>query len=150
MEIQTKRLKIISCTEEALSNNSKSEEYEIGPHINMYLEELQEDSSLLGWGVWLVIEKENNRIIGDIGFKGKPNAENIVEVGYGIVHSSQNKGYATESVREIIQLAFSFRNVNKIVAECQDDNISSIRVLEKLHMNRIKPENNMLKWQLDK
>ena len=65
----------------------------------MFLEKLREDSTQLGWGVWLVINKENNTIIGDIGFKGKPNSENTVEVGYGIIPSAQNKGYATEAVK---------------------------------------------------
>ena len=122
----------------------------MGPHINKYLEELKEDSTLLGWGVWFVINQENNTVIGDIGFKGKPNSENIVEIGYGIVPSAQGKGYATEAVQKLIDWAFSNKNINKIVAECLDENIPSIRVLEKLQMKRMGSENNMLKWQLEK
>ncbi|WP_249872779.1 GNAT family N-acetyltransferase [Oceanobacillus saliphilus] len=150
MKLQTQSLIITPCTEETLQIISTTDEYEIGSHIEMYLEESKEDPSLIGWGVWLVINKEDNTIIGDIGFKGKPNLENTVEVGYGIVPSAQNKGYATEAVREIIKWAFSFENVEKIVAECQNDNLSSIRVLEKLQMKRIEPQKNMLKWQLKK
>lgn len=122
----------------------------MGPHINKYLEELKEDSTLLGWGVWFVINQENNTVIGDIGFKGKPNSENIVEIGYGIVPSAQGKGYATEAVQKLIDWAFSNKSINKIVAECLDENIPSIRVLEKLQMKRMGSENNMLKWQLEK
>ncbi|MGN8644515.1 hypothetical protein ACTNEO_00335 [Gracilibacillus sp. HCP3S3_G5_1] len=43
MELQTKRLRIIPCTEESLSLISTSEEYEIGSHIQMYLDALKED-----------------------------------------------------------------------------------------------------------
>ncbi|MDR4886008.1 GNAT family N-acetyltransferase [Fredinandcohnia sp. QZ13] len=150
MEILTQRLKLIPCTEESISIIRTSEDYEMGPHINMYLRELKDDSTLLGWGVWFVINQENNTIIGDIGFKGKPNSENIVEIGYGIVPSTQGKGYATEAVQKLIEWAFSDKNVTKIVAECLDDNVPSIRVLEKLQMNRIGSENKMLKWQLEK
>lgn len=114
------------------------------------MEKLKKDSSLLGWGVWLVINKENNTIIGDIGFKGKPDSEITVEVGYGIVLSARNKGFATEAVNEIIQWAFSSGSVKKIVAECLIDNISSIKVLEKLNMNRIGTKENMFLWQLIK
>lgn len=150
MELITQRLKLIPCTKEALSIISTAEDYELGPHINIYLESLEKDFSLLGWGVWLVINKKNNTVIGDIGFKGKPNSESTVEIGYGIIPSEQGKGYATEAVMRIIQWAFSFKNVNKVVAECLNDNIPSIKVLEKLQMKRIGSENNMLKWQLKK
>lgn len=149
MELQTERLKIVPCTDELLSTIS-TEEYEIGPHITMFLEKLREDSTQLGWGVWLVINKENNTIIGDIGFKGKPNSENTVEVGYGIIPSAQNKGYATEAVKEIINWAFTNDDVDKVVAECLHDNIPSIKVLEKLNMNKIGTVNDMLKWELKK
>ncbi|MFD2042933.1 GNAT family N-acetyltransferase [Ornithinibacillus salinisoli] len=150
MELQTQRLRIVPCTEELLSIILTTEEYKIGPHITMYLEALKDDSSLLGWGVWFVLDKEYNTIIGDIGFKGKPNSENIVEIGYGMVPSVRSKGYATEAVKKIIEWAFSFENVNIVVAECRDDNVPSIRVLEKLQMKKIGSENNLLKWQLEK
>ncbi|MFA1822927.1 GNAT family N-acetyltransferase [Virgibacillus oceani] len=150
MELQTQRLKLIPCTEESLSIIKTPDEYEIGPHIDIYLGELKEDFTLLGWGVWFVIDKDNNTVIGDIGFKGKPNSENYVEIGYGIVPSAQSKGYATEAVEKIIQWAFSYKNVNKVFAECLEDNVPSIKVLEKLQMKRIGSENNMLKWQLEK
>jgi ribosomal-protein-alanine N-acetyltransferase len=149
MELQTQRLVIVPCTNESLSTFA-TEEYKIGSHINNYLEKLKEDSSLLGWGVWLVINKENNALIGDIGFKGKPDSENIVEVGYGIIPTAQNKGFATEAVNEILNWAFSSGNVKKIVAECLIDNITSIRVLEKLNMKRIGIKDNMYLWQLSK
>ncbi|WP_342539954.1 GNAT family N-acetyltransferase [Heyndrickxia sp. FSL K6-6286] len=149
MELQTERLKIVPCTDELLSTIS-TEEYEIGPHITMFLEKLREDSTQLGWGVWLVIIKENNTIIGDIGFKGKPNSENTVEVGYGIIPSAQNKGYATEAVKEIINWAFTNDDVDRVVAECLHDNIPSIKVIEKLNMNKIGTVNDMLKWELKK
>ncbi|WP_259546724.1 GNAT family N-acetyltransferase [Heyndrickxia oleronia] len=149
MELQTERLKIVPCTDELLSTIS-TEAYEIGPHITMFLEKLREDSTQLGWGVWLVIIKENNTIIGDIGFKGKPNSENTVEVGYGIIPSAQNNGYATEAVNEIINWAFTNDDVDKVVAECLHDNIPSIKVLEKLNMNKIGTVNDMLKWELKK
>lgn len=149
MKLQTQRLQIITCTVESLSTFS-TDDYEIGPHINMYIKELKKDSTLLGWGVWLVIDKENNKIIGDIGFKGKPNSESTVEVGYGISPLARGKGYATEAVEELIDWAFTFNSVNRVVAECLIDNIPSIRVLEKLNMNKIETKNDMFIWELKK
>ncbi|MBS4174802.1 GNAT family N-acetyltransferase [Bacillus sp. FJAT-49736] len=149
MELQTQRLKIIPCTDELISIITP-DQYDIGPHIYKYLDKLKEDYSLFGWGVWLVVNKEENTIIGDIGFKGKPNSEHTVEVGYGIVPSAQNKGYATEAVRKIIDWAFTNDEVEKVVAECLIDNYASIKVLEKLKMNRTEAVDGMFKWELKK
>ncbi|MBE1557179.1 GNAT family N-acetyltransferase [Sporosarcina limicola] len=148
MEIETKRLKLIACNPEFVSKISPRE-YEIGNHIKEYLGELKNDSSIQGWGIWFVVNKNNNNIIGDIGFKGKP-INNMVEIGYGITPSSQKSGYATEAVKAIIDWAFSFNQVEKIIAECLDDNIPSIKVLEKMKMKRVEQNNNMLKWELIK
>ncbi|WP_150285529.1 GNAT family N-acetyltransferase [Rummeliibacillus sp. TYF-LIM-RU47] len=150
MELQTERLIITPCTKEALQEFSKTEEYVINLHVDMYLLALKDDPSLSGWGVWLVINKEDHTIIGDMGFKGKPDSQKTVEVGYAIIPSAQKKGYATEAVKEIINWAFSTGKVEKVVAECLHDNHSSIRVLEKLQMKRTEPKNNMLNWELEK
>ncbi|WP_078593073.1 GNAT family N-acetyltransferase [Evansella clarkii] len=144
MELQTQRLRLIPCTEETVA----AAEYEAGPHIKMHLEEMKENPHLKGWGVWYVIDIETDRIIGDIGFKGKPTLEKMVEVGYGILPSAQNRGYATEAVGELIRWAFTSPEVDKVTAECLDDNSPSIKVLEKLKMVPIGKENNMLKWEL--
>jgi ribosomal-protein-alanine N-acetyltransferase len=149
MELQTKRLKIIPCTDESLSMYV-AKEFKIGGHIKKYLKKLNEDPSLLGWGVWLVIQKDTNTIIGDIGFKGKPDSKNVVEVGYGIVPAAQNMGFATEAVNEILKWAFSTGKVMKIVAECLIDNTASIKVLEKVKMKKIAIKDTMYLWELYK
>jgi len=100
--------------------------------------------------VWLVIEKENHTIIGDMGFKGKPDSEGTVEVGYGMAPAARNKGYATEAVKEIIQWAFSTGLVQKVVAECLMDNFPSIKVLEKVKMVKVATKDNLFLWQLVK
>ncbi|MUK90617.1 GNAT family N-acetyltransferase [Ornithinibacillus sp. L9] len=147
MKIETHRLIIVPCTEKMVSTITK-DRYDIGPHITYHLEELAKDPSLLGWGPWFVIDKKDNKIIGDIGFKGKPNSDHTVEVGYGIIPSAQGKGFATEAVEALFKWAFSFDQVDKVIAKCHVDNIPSIRVLEKLQMVRQKQEGTMLHWEL--
>jgi [ribosomal protein S5]-alanine N-acetyltransferase len=148
IEILTERLKLIPCSDAALLTYT-AEEYELGPHIEMHLEELKKDPSISGWGVWFVIDKQTDEIIGDMGFKGKPDDQKSVEIGYGIKPSEQNKGYATEALKCMIDWAFNSQSVNKIVAECLEDNSPSIRVLEKLNMANTGKGNGMLYWELD-
>jgi [ribosomal protein S5]-alanine N-acetyltransferase len=149
MELQTQRLVIVPCTEQTLSTYA-TEGFKMGGHISNYLKELNENPSLLGWGVWLVIDKENHTIIGDIGFKGNPDSKGTVEVGYGMAPAARNKGYATEAVNEIINWAFSTGQVQKVVAECLKDNIPSIKVLEKVKMEKIGTKDHLYLWQLVK
>lgn len=147
MSILTERLQIIPCTFENVDEFGHN--YEIGPHIRMYLEELERDSSYYGWGVWFVISKDTNEVIGDIGFKGKP-LDGQVEVGYGIIPTAQNKGFATEAVQGLIERAFSSGKVDKIIAECLIDNSASIKVLEKVGMTRSTSNHEMLFWEIVK
>ena len=117
-------------------------------HIELYLNELEKDPNQLNWGPWFVMLKESGHIIGDIGFKGRPDEERMAEIGYGFLEEYQNQGYATESVRALIDWAFETDEADILVAETAKDNIASIKVLEKLGMQRIHEDNGMIYWQL--
>ena len=149
--LKTKRLQIVPVTLDALKAY-KTKEYPIdknmSPHISWSLEMSESDPSFLGWGVWIVIE--NNKIIGDIGFKGKPNADHVVEIGYGVLPHVQNNGYGTEAVKALCHWAFETGIVKKIVANCIADNQPSIKVLEKLSMKQVGSKDNLLLWELVK
>ncbi|MBB4824601.1 ribosomal-protein-alanine N-acetyltransferase [Sporosarcina luteola] len=149
MRLHTDRLLLIACNETSVLAAVEAG-YEMGPHISTHLTVLKEEPSLLGWGAWLVTCQATGEVIGDIGFKGRPDANGEVEVGYGILPAAQNKGFATESVRAVTQWAFSTAAVNQIIAECNADNFSSIRVLEKLGMEQVGLQDGLLKWRLRK
>jgi [ribosomal protein S5]-alanine N-acetyltransferase len=50
--------------------------------------------------------------------------------------------------RRVIDWAFQTPGIEIITAQCRDDNLGSIRVLEKVGMHRLPPEGQMLKWEL--
>jgi ribosomal-protein-alanine N-acetyltransferase len=118
---------------------------EIAP---LYLSELEADPEMLGWGMWIAIHQKENTVLGDMGFKGKPNKSGTVEIGYGIVQSYRNNGYATEGAKLLINWAFSNSAVTNVIAESLLDNAASIRVLEKLNMQLTVVEDNLQKWEL--
>ncbi|GKV55243.1 N-acetyltransferase [Sporosarcina sp. NCCP-2222] len=149
MQIETERLLLAACTEESTAEASVTG-YDVRPHIYEHLSALRKDPSLLGWGAWFVTCKKTGEVIGDIGFKGRPDAKGIVEAGYGMSPAAQGKGFATEAVHAVIQWAFSSPAVKQIIAECHAENLASIRVLEKLHMELAASKNGMLKWQLQR
>lgn len=149
MILETTRLQIIPCTTESVQI-AINQNYHNGPQISNYLENLKKDPSLLYWGCWLVVRKSDNQVIGDIGFKGKPDENQTVEVGYGFLEKYWNKGYATEAVEVLIGWAFNTSKVEKVKAETLKDNYSSMKVLEKLGMQRMDQTESMVIWELDK
>lgn len=165
MQINTPRLLLIPCTLEILNKIDNVSDHdsrilsakisvdwlkEFKKIIDIFINELETETNTAPWSVWLVIDQENNMIIGDAGFKGVPDKKGIVEIGYEIGLSSRKKGYATEAVNGLIEWAFKHKKVNKVIAECKNDNISSIRVLEKVGMKRVTSRGDMLQWELKK
>ncbi|HFT2184545.1 GNAT family N-acetyltransferase [Bacillus cereus group sp. MYBK163-2] len=149
MKLETERLYLVPCTEERIQV-ANEQGYNSGPHIVGHVENIKQDAALLSWGAWYVLRKEDDIVLGDIGFKGKPNENQTVEIGYGFIEKYWNQGYATEAVRELIDWAFKTGEVETIIAETLLDNYSSMRVLEKLHMKRVNATETMINWKIKK
>ncbi|HDR8070705.1 TPA: GNAT family N-acetyltransferase [Bacillus cereus] len=149
MKLETERLYIVPCTEERIQV-ANEQGYNSGPHIVGHVKNVKKDATLLPWGAWYVLRKEDDSVLGDIGFKGKPNEDQTVEIGYGFIEKYWNQGYATEAVKELIDWAFKTGEVETIIAETLPDNYSSMRVLEKLHMKRVNATEMMINWKIEK
>lgn len=70
-------------------------------------------------------------LIGVGGFKGDPDADGEVEIGYGVLPDFQRRGFATEAVRAWVSLAFADPRVERVVGQTLDSLTPSIGVLEK-------------------
>jgi RimJ/RimL family protein N-acetyltransferase len=99
--------------------------------------------------IWsrIVIEKESGTLIGDIGCKGGPDSNGIVEIGYSIVPSVRNKGYATEMVIGLTKWLYNHPSITKIIAECLESNEPSAKVLEKSGFKRVRSAEGMIYWE---
>ena len=71
--------------------------------------------------------------IGTCGFKGAPDCDGQVEVGYSIVPSHQRNGYATEATRALMALAYR-HGARTVIAETYPELVASRRVMEKCGM----------------
>jgi RimJ/RimL family protein N-acetyltransferase len=85
------------------------------------------------FGLWAVVNKENNQLIGDGGlrFLGK---KPEVEVGYVLAKAYWGKGLATEVAAASLKYGFEVLKLDKIVAVADTGNRSSRRVMEKVGM----------------
>jgi len=97
--------------------------------------------------LWTLILKEENRMVGDLCFKGKPNNFGEIEIGYGTYEEDQGKGYMTEAVGAMIQWAATQPKVKFITAETEKSNIASFKVLEKNNFKKESEINNLFCWR---
>ncbi|MBU9674467.1 GNAT family N-acetyltransferase [Planococcus sp. CP5-4] len=146
-KLETERLEIIPCTAE-VTQLLQNQQYDNGPEIDRHLQELLEDPSLFAWGSWLIILKLDGQVIGDGGFKGKPDNQRQVEIGYGLLERYWNKGYASEAMNALIEWALANEQVEKVIAETERSNQASIRVLEKVKMKRTKEIGSLIYWEI--
>lgn len=84
-----------------------------------------------GWYSWVYISPVMNRLLGTGGFKGAPDADGIVEIGYSMLISYREQGLATEGVVALLDWAYAHDRVKSVVAHTRDDRDASHRVLEK-------------------
>jgi [ribosomal protein S5]-alanine N-acetyltransferase len=79
-----------------------------------------------------VIHKLERLAIGQIGFKGQPDTDGSIEIGYNINATHHNQGYASEAVGALVNWALESGFAKRITAETLETNFASNRVLEKL------------------
>lgn len=120
---------------------------ELEKTILLHLQELLHDPRALGWGVWFAIGRQDRAIVGEAGFKGRPDRDGTVEIGYGIAPPHRGRGYATEAVEALCRWSFTHPEVRRVVAECAPDNVASIRVLEKTGFRPIGGQAGFLYWE---
>jgi [ribosomal protein S5]-alanine N-acetyltransferase len=104
---------------------------ELAEFLPFYARLLREDPHLLGYGVWLLIERESRTVVGSAGFQGHANSDGEIELGYGVHADFRNRGYATEAARALVEWAFAQPDVKRVTAHCDHDNLPSHRVVEK-------------------
>jgi RimJ/RimL family protein N-acetyltransferase len=100
-------------------------------------------------GAWtrIIVHKGSATAIGIIGFKGLPDEEGIIEVGYSIIPERRGEGYATEAAATICEWALEQPGVRSVTAETLPDNLPSQRVLEKAGFSLAKESGEMLYFE---
>ena len=96
----------------------------------------------------MIIEKETNAIIGDAGFKGRPDWRGDIDLGYGIISSARRRGYATEAAQGLIGWAFKQTGLKRITARFEASNAGSIKVIQALGFNNTGIREGLLHWEL--
>lgn len=72
----------------------------------------------------------DGRPVGSCGFKGAPDDEGRVDIGYSVEPGERRKGHASAAVRQLLDLAFADPRVTHVVAETIPALIASQRTAE--------------------
>lgn len=86
-----------------------------------------------GFGLFAVINKEDEKMIGFCGFRFLDDTDEI-ELLYGILPDYWNKGLTTEAVKACLKSGFEEKGFEQIIAITNTPNMASIRVMEKAGM----------------
>ena len=81
------------------------------------------------FGLWAVILKENDELIGQCGLTMQPwKGREVLEIGYLFNKAYWHKGYATEAARACKKYAFEILKAEEVCSIIRDTNISSQNV----------------------
>jgi RimJ/RimL family protein N-acetyltransferase len=92
-----------------------------------------------GIGLCAMHWKETGELIGWSGLQPLDNTDEI-EVGYGMIEEFWGKGIGFECAKAWLEFGFKEKNLERIVAVADPDNIGSWRIMEKCGMKREKIE----------
>ncbi|WP_112663623.1 GNAT family N-acetyltransferase [Microvirga flavescens] len=92
--------------------------------------------ALLGFGYWVVEERETGRFIGEIGFANfmreiEPSLDDTPEIGWVIAPHAHGKGYATEAVKAALAWGDAHFSPRPTACIIDPANEASLRVAEK-------------------
>lgn len=108
--------------------------------------------SAYGAGSWMIVV--DGEVVGLCSYKRPPDADGVVEIGYGVAASRRDCGHATRAIAELLEVASQDRAIRRVIAETTTTNIASQRVLERNAFvregKRIHPEDSeVILWRRD-
>ena len=81
------------------------------------------------FGLWAVILKENNKLIGQCGLTMQPwKKSEVLEIGYLFNKAYWHKGFATEAAEACKKYAFEILRAEEVCSIIRDTNIPSQKV----------------------
>ena len=96
----------------------------------------------VGWYTWYAITRnvrgQRESLVAGAGYMGPPSGGSA-EIGYSVVPSARQKGYATEIVAALVEHAFTVPSIGQVIAHTSDVNPASTQVLLRCGFERTGP-----------
>ena len=111
-------------------------DWPVDPVILQILHDKLDDASAFVWSDYIYIHRRDNTVIGDGGFKGPPDANGCVDIGYAVIPGYRGQGLATEGARALLEQAFSHAEVCSVRADTSVNGLASMGVLRRIDMRQ--------------
>lgn len=98
------------------------------------------------FGVWLMIERDTNTVVGDIGFIGPPD-DGSVEIGFSVIPDRRRRGYASDAAGRLVVWAFRQPGISVVLAQSDVDNIASAGTLAAAGFARVDEIDGTIRWR---
>lgn len=81
---------------------------------------------------WAVCLKEDNKMIGHVGYHRIDFVNHRAEIGYALLPKFQNRGLGSEALNVVLDIAFNQFNFHSIEADVNPANSPSIKLITKM------------------
>ena len=88
-----------------------------------------------GYNTWFIVG--DGMLCGTAGYKGPPDAEGSVEVGYSVIPEARRRGFASGAVALLVARAFADPRVSTVRAETMQDALPSKAVLRRCGFRQV-------------
>ncbi|KIF78479.1 acetyltransferase [Streptomyces sp. 150FB] len=100
------------------------------------------------YGTYEIRLRADGTTIGGVDFHGAPDEDGTVSVGYGLVPSARGQGYASESLRGLLEFARA-RGVLRVRGDTDHDNTASQRVMRAVGMRLVSEDEKVKYYQIN-
>ncbi len=106
--------------------------------INTFIELQQRRYAKYGFGMWGVIIKEKEELIGLCGLTMQDwDGKEVLEIGYLFAKAYWHKGYATKAAQCCKQYAFDVLHATEVYSIIRDTNLPSVKVAIANNMEKV-------------
>jgi len=104
--------------------------------VKSWIEWNLKNYSEYGFGLWIVLRKRDGIFLGDCGITMQNiEGEELPELGFHILSSHRQQGYATEAAEACVDYAFNALEIKTLYSYTGKENVPSRRVAEKIGMS---------------
>ena len=118
--------------------------------IQFWLQHARTEPDLLPWMLYGYFDRTTHTMVGGGGFKGRPSAEGVVEIGYGLAPAYRGQGLAVEAARALAAWAYEQPDVRLVIAHTLPENNASTDVLRRAgfrHVGEVQDPDDGLVWR---
>jgi RimJ/RimL family protein N-acetyltransferase len=95
----------------------------------MRTEQVRQDPASADWVTGVIWDEQQQAAVGRAGYRGAPDAEGMVEIGYAVVPAHRRRGYARAALEALLERAAREPRVRTVRVTISPDNVASYRLV---------------------